>query len=218
MLRKRSEQREYINRVQSVQEKMEHHRSRRLWYAMKNYAALYLCVWLGKSCYADKCDSDKYRTSMEEGTGSDAVCLEKHDQALSATNHQLPNHQGCRHRNAHDVSHGRPSPGGEPVLLSRLSKRPLHEHTNTCKIPETILRRGVRQTFLISSEHNPERQTREAVHRLTRACMSKQPNRRAPSLRVLPKRRMMMPLNVDDSIRSHCSSCRFVRRNTKLRR
>jgi hypothetical protein len=152
MLRKRSEQWEYINRVQSVQEKMKRYRSRRLWYAMKNCAALYLCVWPEKSCYADKCDSDKYRTSMEEGTGSDAVCLEKHDQALSATYHQHPNHQGCRHRNAHDVSHGRPNPGGKPVLLNRFPKRPLHEHANTCKISETILRRGVRQAVLISSE------------------------------------------------------------------
>jgi len=110
-----------------------------------------LCV-ARQSCYANNCDSDKYRTSIEEGTGSDAVCLEKHDQALSATYHQHPNHQGCRHRNAHDVSHGRPNPGGEPVLLNRFPKRPLHEHTDTCKIPETILGRGVRQTFLIPSE------------------------------------------------------------------
>jgi hypothetical protein len=149
MLRKRSEQWEYINHVQSVQEKMKCYKSRRLWHAMRNRAALYLCVWLGKSCYADKCDSDKYRTSMEEGTGSDAVCVEKHDQALSATYQQHSNHQGCRHRNAHDVSHGCPNPGGEPVLLNRFPKRPLYEDTNTCKIPETILSRGVRQAFLI---------------------------------------------------------------------
>ena len=99
--------------------------------------------------------------------------MEKHGQALSVTSHQHSNHQGCRHRNAHDVSQGRPDPGGEPVLLNRFPKRPLHEHSNTCKNPKTIHRRGVRQAFLISSERNPERQTRKAVHRMTRACMSK---------------------------------------------
>jgi hypothetical protein len=46
MLRKRSEQWEYINRVQGVREKITCYRSRGLWHAIKNCAALYLCVWL----------------------------------------------------------------------------------------------------------------------------------------------------------------------------
>jgi hypothetical protein len=134
-----------------------------------------LCV-ARRSCYADECDSDKYRASMWRGPGSDAVCLEKHDQALSVMFHQHPNNQGCRHRNAQDVSQGRPNSGGEPVLLNRFPIRPLHKHMNTCKNPKTILIRGVRHAFLIFSEHNPERQTRKAVHKMTRACMSKQQN------------------------------------------
>lgn len=151
---------------------------------------------------------------MQEGTGGDAVCLGKHGQALSVTVHHYPNHQGCRHRNAHGVSQRRPSPSGDPALLNSFPVRPLHEHINTCKNPKTILSRGVRHAFLISSERNPERQTRKAVHKMTRECMSTQQNRRAPSPRVLPKRRMMIPLNVDNSIRSHCSSC-SSRRRTK---
>lgn len=46
MLWKRSEHWEYTNRVQGIREKIRHYKSWRLWHAIRNRAALNLCVWL----------------------------------------------------------------------------------------------------------------------------------------------------------------------------